>query len=48
MVDEKIWIKCTCGYEGYADMVEYEELPDIRFPTCPECGETVYDIGDEE
>jgi len=43
-MSDGIWIECTCDYTGYADMVEYEKIPGVKFPTCPECGETVYDI----
>ena len=43
-MNENNWIECTCDYQGYADMVTYPEIPDVSFPTCPECGQTVYDV----
>lgn len=42
-VDERIWIECTCGYEGYADMVNFDGMR-YSHPVCPDCGEMVYDI----
>lgn len=41
---KEIWVECTCGYKGNADMVSYDTIPDVFFPTCPICGETIYDI----
>jgi len=43
-----IRIECVCDYKGKAEMVVYPEIPNVRFPTCPVCGETVFDIMDEE
>ena len=44
MKTETIYIECCCDYKGKAEMVSYPVYPGISFPTCPVCGETVYDI----
>lgn len=43
MIEEKIWIECTCGYTGYADMVKWDGM-EYSHPVCPNCGDAVYDI----
>ena len=42
-MEEEIWIECSCGYEGFADMVKYEGMK-YKHPTCPDCGEVISDI----
>ena len=42
-MEERIWIECTCDYEGFADMVKFEGM-EFNHPTCPNCGELIDDI----
>jgi len=39
----KIWVECTCDYEGFADMVKFEGMK-YQHPVCPDCGELIEDI----
>jgi len=43
MKEEKIWVECTCDYEGFADMVKFEGM-NYQHPVCPNCGELIEDI----
>ena len=40
---EKIWIECTCDYEGYAEMIKPNGW-EYYHPFCPECGELIENI----
>ena len=42
-MDDKIWIECTCGYEGFAEMVKPEGMK-YQHPMCPNCGELIDNI----
>jgi hypothetical protein len=42
---EKIWVECTCDYEGFADMIKFEGMK-YKHPVCPDCGELIEDIED--
>ena len=39
-MSEKIWIECTCGYEGYAKMIKPDSW-EYQHPFCPNCGELI-------
>ena len=40
---EEIWIECSCGYQGFADMVKFEGMK-YKHPVCPSCGEMISEI----
>ena len=40
---EKIWIECTCDYEGYAEMIKPDDW-EYYHPMCPECGALIDNI----
>ena len=43
----RVTIECCCGYTGEVDWITYDKFPDLSFPTCPECGDTIY-LDDED
>jgi len=40
---EKIWIECTCDYEGWADMIKPDGWK-YYHPMCPGCGAMIEDV----
>ena len=42
-MEERIWIECTCDYEGFADMVKFNGMQ-FKHPVCPNCGELIDNI----
>ena len=45
LMNEKIWLECTCDYVGWADLIKFEGMK-YKHPVCPDCGELVEDIED--
>ena len=39
-MDQKIWVECSCDYEGFAVMVKPDGMK-YKHPMCPNCGEFV-------